>query len=95
MPSPEALRFALNRTTLPTGHRDSVGPVAVVGGLLADLGYDIFSVSSPSGLGDRPSFVGWVGGEETGIEHDHLVSGANPQLKGTIWYRLGQDEEAI
>ncbi len=54
--------------------------IGALGGLLADLGYDIFSVSSVPDLKDRPSFVGWVGGEETDVERDYLVSLDAPGL---------------
>lgn len=48
--------------------------LGMLGGLLADLGYDVFAVSSLPGLDARPAFVGWVGGRETTSEHEHLVA---------------------
>lgn len=47
--------------------------IGMLGGLLADLGYDVFAVSSLPGLDARPAFVGWVGGGETTSELDQLV----------------------
>lgn len=48
--------------------------IGLLGGLLADLGYDVFAVSSLPGLDARPAFVGWVGGGETASEHEQLVA---------------------
>ncbi len=46
--------------------------IGMLGGLLADLGYDVFAISSLSGLDASPAFVGWVGGGETTSERDQL-----------------------
>ena len=54
--------------------------IGMLGGLLADLGYDVFAVSSLPGLDCRPSFVGWVGGQETTSEHEQLVAFDAPGL---------------
>lgn len=48
--------------------------IGMLGGLLADLGYDVFAISSLPGLDARPAFVGWVGGRETTSEHEHLMA---------------------
>lgn len=54
--------------------------IGMLGGLLADLGYDVFAVSSLPGLDSRPAFVGWVGGRETTSEHAQLVAIDAPGL---------------
>lgn len=54
--------------------------IGMLGGLLADLGYDVFSVSSLPDLDSRPAFVGWVGGRETTSEHEQLVAIDAPGL---------------
>ena len=46
--------------------------IGMLGGLLADLGYDIYSLGSLPALDRRPSFVGWVGGEESEFEQVQL-----------------------
>lgn len=54
--------------------------IGLLGGLLADLGYDVFAVSSLPGLDARPAFVGWVGGRETTSEHERLAAIDAPGL---------------
>ena len=54
--------------------------IGALGGLLADLGYDVFAVSSLPGLDARPAFVGWVGGGETTSEHEQLEAIGAPGL---------------
>ena len=54
--------------------------LGALGGLLADLGYDVFAVSSLPGLDAPPAFVGWVGGGETTSEHDQLLAIDAPGL---------------
>lgn len=54
--------------------------LGALGGLLADLGYDVFAVSSLPDLDTRPAFVGWVGGGETASEHEQLVAIDAPGL---------------
>lgn len=46
--------------------------IGALGGLLADLGYDIYSLGSLAALDQRPSFIGWVGGEESTSEQAQL-----------------------
>lgn len=58
----------------------TVAYIGALGGLLADLGYDIYAVGSLPDLGDRLSFVGWVGGEESEVERDQLVALDAPGL---------------
>lgn len=47
--------------------------LGALGGVLADLGYDVFAVSALPELDARPKFIGWVGGEETADERDQLA----------------------
>lgn len=54
--------------------------IGALGGLLADLGYDVYAVSSLPDLDARPAFVGWVGGEETAAEHERLAALDAPGL---------------
>lgn len=58
----------------------TVAYIGALGGLLADLGYDVFAVSSLPGLDARPAFVGWVGGGETTSELEQLVAIDAPGL---------------
>ena len=51
-----------------------------LGGLLADLGYDIYAVSSLPQLDASPAFVGWVGGGETTSERAQLAAIDAPGL---------------
>ena len=51
-----------------------------LGGLLADLGYDVYSVSSLSQLDAPAAFVGWVGGGETTTEGEQLAAIDAPGL---------------
>lgn len=46
--------------------------LGMLGGVLADLGYDIYSLGSLPSVDRRPSFVGWVGGEESEFEQAQL-----------------------
>jgi hypothetical protein len=39
--------------------------LGALGGLLADLGYDVFAIAFVPRLDAAPAFVGWVGGDET------------------------------
>lgn len=52
-----------------------------LGGLLADLGYDVYSVSSLPQLDAPPAFVGWVGGGETTTEQEQLAAIDAPGLR--------------
>ena len=54
--------------------------LGALGGLLADLGYDVFAVSSLPSVDARASFVGWVGGEETADEQEQLAALDAPGL---------------
>lgn len=45
-----------------------------LGGLLADLGYDIYSVSSLPQLDAPAAFVAWVGGREKTTEREQLAA---------------------
>lgn len=48
--------------------------IGMLGGLLADLGYDVYSVGSLPELDRPPSFIGWVGGEESQFEQAQLAA---------------------
>ena len=52
--------------------------LGALGGVLADLGYDVYAGTSLHEVDVPPVFVGWVGGEETAAEHDELVALAVP-----------------
>lgn len=67
----------------------TVAYIGALGGLLADLGYDVYAVSSLPDLDARPAFVGWVGGEETTAEHDQLVALDAPVLS------IGSDLDGV
>jgi hypothetical protein len=54
--------------------------IGALGGLLADLGYDVFAVTSLPGLDARPAIVGWVGGGETTSEYEQLATIDAPGL---------------
>jgi hypothetical protein len=54
--------------------------IGALGGLLADLGYDVYAVSALPGLDARPAFVGWVGGGETTSEREQLAAIDAPGL---------------
>lgn len=54
--------------------------IGALGGLLADLGYDIYSLGSLPELDRRPSFIGWVGGEESELEQAQLEALGVPGL---------------
>jgi hypothetical protein len=76
--------------------------IGALGGLLADLGYDVYAVSSLPDLDARPAFVGWVGGEETAAERSQLaVLGApglsiGPQVDGVeTWSRIEPEGQPI
>lgn len=68
------------------GRSDQIGSITTLayigalGGLLADLGNDVYAVSSLPDLDARPAFVGWVGGEETAAEHERLAALDAPGL---------------
>jgi hypothetical protein len=51
-----------------------------LGGLLADLGYDVYAVSSLPQLDAPPALVGWVGGGETTTEREQLAAIDAPGL---------------
>lgn len=71
-----ASEWALDETRIER----TLAYLGMLGGLLADLGYDVFAVSSLPGLDARPAFVGWVGGRETTSEHEHLMAIDAPGL---------------
>lgn len=71
-----ASEWALDETRI----EGTLAYIGALGGLLADLGYDVFAVSSLPGLDARPGFVGWVGGGETTTEHEQLVAIDAPGL---------------
>jgi len=71
-----ASEWALDETRVER----TVAYIGMLGGLLADLGYDVFAVSSLPGLDARPAFVGWVGGRETTSEHEQLAAIDAPGL---------------
>ncbi len=52
----------------------SAAHLGALGGVLADLGYDVFAVSALPELDAHPTFVGWVGGAETTEERDQLTA---------------------
>ena len=54
--------------------------LGALGGLLADFGYDVFAITSVPELDAVPSFVGWVGGEETPGELAQLAAFGAPGL---------------
>jgi hypothetical protein len=69
--------------------------IGALGGLLADLGYDVYAVSSLPELDARPAFVGWVGGGETAAERSQLAAlgapglSVGPQVDGVeSWSRI-------
>ncbi len=64
----------------PSRAERTLAHIGALGGLLADLGYDVYAVSALPDLDARPSFVGWVGGDETAAEHDQLVALDAPGL---------------
>lgn len=55
--------------------------IGALGGLLADLGYDVYAVSSLPQLDAPPAFVGWVGGGETPTEREQLAAIDAPGLR--------------
>lgn len=80
----------------------TVAYIGALGGLLADLGYDVYAVSSLPDLDARPAFVGWVGGEETAAELSQLaVLGApglsiGPHVDGVeTWSRIEPEGQPI
>lgn len=64
----------------PSRVERTLAHIGALGGLLADLGYDVYAVSALPDLDARPSFVGWVGGDETAAELDQLVALDAPGL---------------
>ena len=54
--------------------------LGALGGLLADFGYDVFAITSVPDLDAVPTFVGWVGGEETPSELAQLAGFDSPGL---------------
>jgi hypothetical protein len=46
--------------------------IGMLGGLLADVGYDVYSLGSLPSLDRRPSFVAWISGEESEFEQAQL-----------------------
>ena len=46
--------------------------LGALGGVLADLGYDVFAVSALAELDAPPIFIGWVGSAETAEERDQI-----------------------
>lgn len=56
----------------PTRAEQSFAHIGMLGGSLADLGYDIYSLGSLPALDRRPSFIGWIGGKESEIEQAQL-----------------------
>lgn len=58
----------------PESIEETAAHLGALGGVLADLGYDVFAVSALSELDTRPTFIGWVGGAETAEERDQLAS---------------------
>ena len=71
---PVALLGASGRALGPDRVERTVAYLGALGGLLADLGYDVFAISSLPHLDTRVSFVGWVGGGETRSERELLAS---------------------
>lgn len=64
----DASEWALDKARV----EQTLAYVGMLGGLLADLGYDVFAIRSLPGLDASPAFVGWVGGGETSSERDQL-----------------------
>ncbi len=58
----------------PGRSEQTLARIGALGGLLADLGYDVYAVSSLPGLDQRAAFVGWVGGQETASERAQLAA---------------------
>lgn len=54
--------------------------LGALGGLLADFGYDVFSIASVPDLDAVPAFIGWVGGDETPTELAQLAAFDAPGL---------------
>ena len=48
--------------------------LGALGGLLADFGFDVFAITAVPDLDAVPTFVGWVGGEETPSELAQLAA---------------------
>jgi hypothetical protein len=71
-----ASEWALDETRI----EHTLAYIGMLGGLLADLGYDVFAVSSIPGLDARPAIVGWVGGGETTSERERLAAIDAPGL---------------
>ena len=71
---PVALVGASDWALRPDRVETTVAYIGALGGLLADLGYDVYAVSSLPDIDAHPAFVGWVGGQESATEHDQLVA---------------------
>lgn len=77
---PVAVVGASDWALAPSRAERTLAHIGALGGLLADLGYDVYAVSSLAALDARPVFVGWVGGDETPAEHEQLVALDAPGL---------------
>lgn len=76
-----AWRHLLVRDIHPaTGISSGLAYIGPLGGLLAELGVDVYAVSSLPGRETRPAFVSWVGGGETTSEHEYLAAIEAPGL---------------
>lgn len=77
---PVAVLGASEWTLDETRVEPTLAYIGALGGLLADLGYDVYAVSSLPGLDTQPAFIGWVGGGETPSEHEQLAAIDAPGL---------------
>jgi len=56
---------------------DSVKVIGTVGGLLVDMGFQVFPAKAMTGGDLRPSLIVWIGGDTTATEERaHLAAGA-------------------
>lgn len=71
---PVAVVGASESALSPERIEKTAAHLGALGGVLADLGYDVFAVSALPELDARPTFIGWVGGAETAEERDQLTA---------------------
>lgn len=96
---PVALLGASGGALGPGGVETTVAYLGALGGLLADLGYDVFAISSLPHLDARVAFVAWVGGGEMSSERELLASLDTTVLAvggelgiGGAWARIEPDD---
>ncbi len=54
--------------------------IGMLGGVLADLGYDVYTLGALPAIDRHPSFIGWIGGEESELERAQLDALGVPGL---------------